>query len=85
MTDDGIFYTGATCPHCRKPVHLAGDVNDEGVEPSAGDVSICIKCGKWSVFTEGLQMRKPTKVEARELLKDEDVREANKRWRRLKQ
>jgi len=85
MTDDGIFYTGATCPHCKEPVHLAGDWNNEGHEPIAGDCSICIKCGKWSIFTEGLQMRKATGIEMRELLKDENVREANKRWRRLKQ
>jgi hypothetical protein len=85
MTDDGIFYTGATCPHCQAPVHLAGECGDTGSEPSEGDVTICIKCGKWSIFTESLQMRKPTGIEARELLKDEAVREANKRWRRLRQ
>jgi len=85
MLDDGIFTTGATCPHCREPVHLAGDVNDEGHAPGAGDCTICIKCGKWSIFTESLQMRKPTPIEGRELRKDENVREASKRWRRLQQ
>lgn len=85
MPDEGVYFTGATCPHCRRRAHLAGDVDGEGIEPAAGDATICIKCGEWSIFMENLQMRKPTELEARELARDPNVREATKRWRMLNQ
>jgi hypothetical protein len=77
-------YTGATCPHCNRPVPLTAGADGEAAEPEDGDVAICIKCGGWSVFTEDLQMRKPTEHEARELAKDEAVREADRAWRAMK-
>ena len=83
--EEGIFFTGATCPHCKRRAHLAGEMDGETIEPAAGDCTLCIKCGEWSIFTENLQMRKPTEDEARELASDDNVREANKRWRMLNQ
>jgi hypothetical protein len=56
--------TLTTCPHCGYDVELStGICQDESQEPIEGSVSLCIKCGKASVFTDELRLRKPTEDE----------------------
>ena len=52
-----------TCPHCGyKTDRASGDV-----QPQAGDISVCLRCGNPSLFTEGLGLRLPTLTEQLDL------------------
>jgi hypothetical protein len=56
--------TPATCPHCSYEIDAStGVFQDEAIKPSEGSVSICLNCGKLSVFTKNLKLRKPTAAE----------------------
>jgi hypothetical protein len=48
-----------TCPHCHVAHELASGLGHDH-KPTQGSVSLCIRCGKASIFTEDLQLRKPT-------------------------
>ena len=54
-----------TCPFCDMESDSATGVNRE-TAPIEGDVSVCLYCGNWAVFTfpDGvLAVRKPTATE----------------------
>lgn len=75
------YFTGASCPWCGKPKHLASTLTDgKGPPPVPGDIALCISCGNWAIFDPQLQMRKPSKRERAELRKDPDVQDAARRW-----
>jgi len=44
------------CPRCSKFLDRATCANGEA-SPKEGDCTICIECGQWLVFCEGLAMR----------------------------
>ena len=79
------FWTGETpesrCPGCHKRLGAATN-NMDGTGPSVGDVTVCLYCGCFAVFTEHLQLRPPTAEELTEFTDDENVRRAQ-RLRRL--
>ncbi len=52
----------ATCPSCGKKLDAATTF-DEDVEPSPGDVTICLGCQDILIFTEELGLRRPTDQE----------------------
>jgi hypothetical protein len=49
----------ACCAWCLTPLDVARSVGAEA-RPSAGDISFCIRCGKFSVFADDLMLRQPT-------------------------
>lgn len=51
------------CPTCSYEMDCATCVENEDWVPKSGDVTICIKCGEFLVFTTGLKLRLPTKEE----------------------
>jgi hypothetical protein len=44
--------------------------------PGAGDVSMCLACGKLAVFTKGFHLRLPTKEEHLKFATDERITKA---------
>ena len=62
------------CPHCGIEHELAtGMGQNESQKPSEGSVSLCIRCGKPSIFTSDLQLRKPTARESADLATNKTV------------
>lgn len=60
------------CPFCGEEVDRA--TNATGTEsPDEGDATICLKCGRISVFDDCLQLRKPTAAESSILNSDPRV------------
>jgi hypothetical protein len=56
----------AVCPKCE--VVLDGAIATfEEATPQPGDVSICAVCGNVALYTPDMQLRKPTRKEAREI------------------
>ena len=55
----------ATCPTCGKTLDAATNI-EEDVEPSPGDVTICLGCKDLFIFTEELGLRRPTEAELQE-------------------
>ena len=69
--------TEVTCPHCgAKHEFSTGLFQDELFKPIPGAVTICIKCAKTSVFTDGLTLRKPIAEEARAHASDPRILQA---------
>ncbi len=56
----------ATCPSCGQKLDAATRFEDD-LEPSPGDVTICVGCQDVLVFTEELGLRQPTEAEIQEL------------------
>jgi hypothetical protein len=50
------------CPFCEYDMtHVTGVDHDQAPKP--GDLTMCIRCGAWCVFTDELALRKPTTEE----------------------
>jgi uncharacterized Zn finger protein len=71
-----------TCPYCGKKNELHDSVTDPGARPSPGDVSMCITCGSWGVFTE-CDIRKPTPHELDDIANTPECRRASAAWQRV--
>ena len=57
--------TEVVCPWCGAAHEFStGLFQDELFKPTAGAVTICIKCAKTSVFTDELALRRPAAEEA---------------------
>lgn len=54
------------CPACGHKFDAATGISDDHTPPSAGDVSICIKCGALGIFNADLSVRAPTHKEKME-------------------
>ena len=76
-------WTGSTCPFCGKPKHLAGTLRSDNPPPSPNDAAICISCGNWAIFTERLELRRPSITELVELSENEDVQRATEIWKTM--
>ena len=72
------------CPYCGHQTDLTTPVSDSWSIPSEGDVSMCIHCGEFAVFTERAEeLRLPTPSEASEMLLHPDAARAREAWRWL--
>jgi len=75
------------CPFCGEE-HEAVTAARENASsiPDDGDVSICFKCGKVSLFDRAADggVRRPTKKEQRDLNRSENLREILLAWKMTK-
>lgn len=72
-----------TCPFCGYRCDRAGEMHDKPVTPEDGDVSICITCGKFSIFEARRKkgLRKPNVAEQQEIALDWDCYRAHLAWK----
>lgn len=71
------FIPPVKCPYCGYRMDCTSGVFDgEGKIPKPGDASICLNCGKASIFTDTLGMRFPTPEEKADLADDERIIQA---------
>jgi hypothetical protein len=57
------------CPICSHKIDAASHVSERGeyATPTAGDLTVCIRCSNWLIFRDDLSMRPITPEERREL------------------
>lgn len=63
---------GVTCTHCK---HVMTNTSGHDVAPEPGDFTLCIQCVGLNVFDKTLQLRAPTKREAREATNNDEVQD----------
>jgi len=64
MNEEGITRLEPdTCPHCKRMLDAAAVSTGESIEPSPGDVTVCLRCGHPMVFTEAMRVRSMTPEE----------------------
>jgi hypothetical protein len=79
-TDLGLGRARATrCPYCGTSHGQAVPIGDAGAllnEPEDGDISLCVRCGRWVIFdsTASGGMREPTPEEHRTITRDVHAR-----------
>ncbi len=77
--DEGLMHT--VCPWCLCEHDLVAELVDEGAPvPYEGALSLCIRCGKFSLFTETLTLRRPTRDEQREYDTDPHLVQVRLAW-----
>jgi hypothetical protein len=70
-----------TCPHCGKLNDMHDNLTDPAATPAHDDVSLCIGCGRLSLFDlEANRLRVPTPRELASLISDDEVRRAMRAW-----
>jgi ribosomal protein S27AE len=74
-----------TCPFCGAAHELASSVVGPGEEPALpgdGHVTLCVRCGEWSVYASDAPggLRKPNDEEYSLLADDPRVRAIRKAW-----
>jgi hypothetical protein len=67
------------CPYCGASHGQAVPIGDAGAmlnEPEDGDISLCVRCGRWVVFDSAASggMREPTPEEHRTIARDVHAR-----------
>jgi hypothetical protein len=73
------------CAWCGHDVDAATNATGRG-KPKAGNITLCIKCGEWNVFTKPLlSLRKPTDKEFEEIAADFDCRKMRWVWVQMMQ
>jgi len=71
----------AHCSYCDRLLDRA--LASDGVSrPAPGDISICMYCTKVNIWTDDLQLRKPTEQERVEMLKNPKLRAEIRRGQR---
>jgi hypothetical protein len=73
----------AACPFCGRGNDRSTSIEAHLAPPSAGDASICFKCGAVSVYVADLSLRRPTVDEMGEFMGVPDVVRAMQAWRML--
>jgi hypothetical protein len=85
---DAYELSNQVCPWCGHEVPLASEVTERGElrarRPSPGDVTACIRCGEFSVFTDDLSLTKPDDETFLELANDPRVQAIRKAWTAMK-
>lgn len=71
MADLNSTEIPANCPYCGRHHDLHS--SRENIKPTPGDISLCIGCSEIAVFTDDLQLRKPTEAEVDIIDADEDL------------
>jgi hypothetical protein len=70
----GVFIRKTTCPWCGRVNELnSGAGGNKHETPSVGAVGLCFTCRQPAIFTETLDLRKPTEAEMAEIKKDPTV------------
>jgi hypothetical protein len=72
--------SATTCPHCGMVHEVASNIQPSKGKPEAGDVTLCIECGRWGLFDEALQLRKPTLDEMQGLARNVDLQRLHMAW-----
>lgn len=71
---------GISCTACNYPFELTTPIGRISNRPSAGSVSICIRCAAIGIFTRSvlghLGLRKPTDVELASIMRQDHIRDA---------
>ncbi len=67
------------CPFCGAIHDRVTCVTDDQ-RPNADDISLCIQCGEWSIFTADLTLREPTEDELLEISHDRECIAARHAW-----
>ena len=71
------------CPHCGHGVNAGGRLHGEVEMPQPGDWTVCLHCAKPSVFTEEMEMRKPTVPEIVQAAGDRELWDTIRRVRAM--
>lgn len=73
------------CPYCRA-VHEAATGVTGAVSPNDGDISMCIQCGRLSIFEDAAPhgTRKPTEHEFKQLLENDEIKLLLAAYKRIK-
>lgn len=58
MSDDTVRIEAHPCPACNAKLDRATCITDPGAGPSPDDVTVCLHCGTWLVFTDDLAVIK---------------------------
>lgn len=70
-----------TCPWCNTRHPAASNVDkDFHHAPKPGHVTLCIDCGRWSVFRKDGSLRKPTPNELRAYTDNPEMRRVWAAW-----
>lgn len=72
-------FPGRVCPWCGKSASGSTPIDAGKKPPEKGDLNVCAYCVGLSIFTDsGGGLRRPTKVEHRDLLGDPAVIDAQR-------
>ena len=76
----------AKCWRCGRKHTAATGAFDKSLVPKDGDITLCIRCGEWSVFasTDPSGIRRPTIEEFMEIGEDPRCRKLRDAWTKLK-
>lgn len=74
-----------TCPICKKANQMATlmDRTVGTLQPTDGDINMCIGCGDWSIV-EGDHLRRPTNAELEEIRTSDTCQTLVKGWLMMK-
>jgi len=68
------------CPFCGVLHDDATQIAGESAGPAPGDISLCLECGEWSVFTDGVDKRPCNDEELDFIGNDRTCRAARSAW-----
>lgn len=71
-----------TCPHCGKLNDEHDCLSSPGSTPEPGDITICIGCGGWAIFTKDA-LRLPTLAETFTIMMDPANVAIKKCWKQM--
>jgi len=71
------------CAWCGHTVDRATSKETDD-PPGVGDLSLCLECGEWNVFDDGLHLRVPTDEEFDEIGTSPKCMEARAKWTEFK-
>lgn len=77
-----------TCPWCNRRNDLTSQVEKAGsdrpdAEAHPGDLIMCVTCGKFALFDEDMELRRPTRAEVVEIGLDPKCRAMIAAWRQV--
>jgi hypothetical protein len=70
------------CPGCGAEINAATNVTGTG-RVSKGDVSLCLKCGEWLIYTNTYQLRLPSSDELATLRADPRCQKVRLAWQTM--
>ena len=73
----------AHCAFCQYAVEAASAVDGQQA-PGPGDITLCIYCGEWNIFTRRGRLRKPTDDEQVEIVANLIARKLRVAWLTMK-
>jgi hypothetical protein len=68
------------CPHCGTRHTASTSPEDESAVPKSNDATMCIACGRFSIFDDKLQLRIPTHEEMSALGTNHDLLRLHSAW-----